>query len=171
MKKLLYILGILLLSSQSCTEDADVWDSSVNGVSGEWYVRYDHAIYGEDPFGAGYTPLLTFNTADDNGTEMWLTDIISGTPKFWDYKVKIPVDMETMTFGSEDVVQNESYDVEVKIMNGKVIKKAVTLPSGYVADSIYFEVWFGDLEVSTGIENDKLLVGGYRKTGFEEDEP
>jgi hypothetical protein len=102
---------------------------------------------------------------------MWLTDIISGTPKFWDYKVKIPVDMETMTFGSEDVVQNESYDVEVKIMNGKVIKKAVTLPSGYVADSIYFEVWFGDLEVSTGIENDKLLVGGYRKTGFEEDEP
>jgi len=168
MKKiLLYTFGILLLSVTSCTEDADIWDSSVHDLSGEWYVRYDHATYGEDPFGAGYTPLLTFNTADDNGTEMWITDDGS----FWDYKVKIPVNMETMTFGSENAIPNESYDTEVKIMNGKVIKDAVTLPSGYVADSIYFEVWFGDLEESTGIPDDKLLVGGYRKTGFAEDEP
>lgn len=168
MKKIaLYIVGISLFALSSCTEDAEIWDSSVLDLSGEWYVRYDHATYGEDPFGAGYTPLLTFNTADDDGTEMWLTD----DGEFWDYKVRIPVAADSLKFGSDNTVPNQSYDIDVKIMNGKVIRDAVTLPSGYVADSIYFEVWFEDLEDATGIPNDKLLVGGYRKTGFAEDEP
>jgi hypothetical protein len=168
MKKIAYYtIGILLLVFSSCKEDAEDWDSSVHDLSGEWYVRYDHATYGEDPFGAGYTHLLTFNTADDDGTEMWLTD----DGAFWDYKVRIPVMTDSLKFGSDNPAPNQSYDIEVKIMNGKVIRDAVTLPSGYVADSIYFEVWFEDLEDATEIPNDKLLVGGYRKTGFEEDEP
>ncbi len=103
---------------------------------------------------------------------MWLTDIVAGTPRFWDYQVRVPVHVQTMTFGSDQLLPNESYDIGVKIMNGKVIEDAVTLPSGYVADSIYFEVWFEDLEEgSGGAITDKLLVGGYRKTGFAEDEP
>ena len=44
-------------------------------------------------------------------------------------------------------------------------------PSGAVADSIYFELWFEDLEFATGITSDTLLVSGYRRTGFLEDEP
>ncbi len=168
MKKLaLYTLGILLFSFMSCTEEAEVWDSSVLDLSGDWMVRYDHEEFGEDPFGAGFSALTTFNTAADNGTEMWITD----DGHFWDYKVKIDTDPEMLTFGSEKQVINsvDGYDIAIVIKNGKVIKDAVTQPSGFVSDSIYFEIWFEDLEESTGIAEDKLLVSGFRRTGFSED--
>jgi hypothetical protein len=32
-------------------------------------------------------------------------------------------------------------------------------------------LWFEDLEVQTGIASDTLIVSGYRRTGFLEDEP
>lgn len=169
MKK--YIYGLLSLSlvlvMTGCFEEPENWYSSTTDYDGEWYVRYDHETYGEDPFGASYVTNLTFNTAADDGKEIWLED--SGD--FWDYKVKVVVDQETLTFGSEEVLVNQvdDYAIGVKIMNGKIIKNAVTLPSTLVVDSIYYEVWFEDLEGATGIANDKLLVGGYRRTGFEED--
>jgi hypothetical protein len=153
-------------------EEVDVWDSSVKDISGEWFVRYDHHVLGENYLGAGFTPLMTFNTADDNGTEIWITD----EGKYWNYKVKITVDPKTLTFGSDEEVINTAsdskgnlYDIKLKIRNGKIIKDAVTQPSGYVSDSIYFEVWFEDLEDETEIVNDTLFVGGFRKSGFLED--
>lgn len=158
----------MIFSVFSCTEDPEVWDSKVLELSGDWFVRYDHEKYGEDPFGSGFTPLMTFNTAKDDGTEIWITD----DGNFWDYKVKVNVNTSNLTFGSDQALVNsvDGYEISVKIMNGKIIKNAVTQPSGYVSDSIYFEVWFGDLEDATGIANDKLLVGGYRRTGFPVDD-
>lgn len=168
MKKVIYILFILFLgvSFQSCEKEIESGGTAVEQMAGDWWVRYDHDSYGEDPFGAGFTQLITFNTASNSETEFWLSD----EGHFWDYKVKIPVATSSMTFGGDQPVANESYEVDVKIMNGKIIKNAVTLPSGHVTDSIYFEVWFGDLEDATGIANDKLLVGGYRRTGFPVDD-
>ncbi|MFV0507349.1 MAG: lipid-binding protein [Bacteroidales bacterium] len=170
MKKLsFFIIGLFILTTfSSCMEDAEVWDSSVNGLSGQWYVRYDSKTQ-KDPFGSGYTEALTFNTAADDGKEIYLTDIIDGTPSFWKYRVRVPVDVSKMSFGTNDVLTNdvEDYEIKVKVMNGKVTPKAKTLPSGYVADSIYFEIWYDDLPQGT----DKLIATGYRKTGFEEDEP
>ena len=157
----------MIFSVFSCTEDPEVWDSKVLELSGDWFVRYDHESYGEDPFGSGFTPLMTFNTAKDDGTEIWITD----DGNFWDYKVKVNVNASNLTFGSDQALVNsvDGYEIGVKIMNGKIIKNAVTQPSGYVSDSIYFEVWFEDLEDQTGIANDKLLVGGFKRSGFTED--
>ncbi|NLU38869.1 MAG: hypothetical protein GXX78_08270 [Bacteroidales bacterium] len=169
MKKIvLYTLALFMIFSVfSCTEDPEVWDSKVLELSGDWFVRYDHESYGEDPFGSGFTPLMTFNTAKDDGTEIWITD----DGNFWDYKVKVNVNASNLTFGSDQALVNsvDGYEIGVKIMNGKIIKNAVTQPSGYVSDSIYFEIWFEDLEDATGIANDKLLVGGFKRSGFTED--
>lgn len=167
-KVILYFLALFMIFSVfSCTEDPEVWDSKVLELSGDWFVRYDHESYGEDPFGSGFTPLMTFNTAKDDGTEIWITD----DGNFWDYKVKVNVNASNLTFGSDQALVNsvDGYEIGVKIMNGKIIKNAVTQPSGYVSDSIYFEIWFEDLEDQTGIANDKLLVGGFKRSGFLED--
>lgn len=169
-KVILYFLALFMIFSVfSCTEDPEVWDSKVLELSGDWFVRYDHESYGEDLFGSGFTPLMTFNTAKDDGTEIWITD----DGNFWKpgYKVKVSVNVANLTFGSDQALVNsvDGYEIGVKIMNGKIIKNAVTQPSGYVSDSIYFEIWFEDLEDATGIANDKLLVGGFKRSGFTED--
>ncbi len=65
----------------------------------------------------------------------------------------------------------DGYDIKVLVRNGKVIKDVSLRPSGTIADSIYFELWFEDLEGETGIAGDTLIVSGYRRTGFLEDEP
>lgn len=170
MKKYILFITLLALIVSACDlkEDYEVERSKVVDAAGQWFVMYNHPTYGEDPFGAGFTSLKTFNTAADDGKEIWLTD----EGNFWDFKVKIPVNLENMTFGSENEVTNavDGYDIKVIIKNGKIIKNASVQPSGATTDSIYFEVWFEDLEGSTEIANDKLLVSGFRRTGFLEDE-
>lgn len=169
MKNILFITFIsLILTACDLKEDFEIEKSQVVEVAGEWYVMYNHETLGEDPFGAGFTSLMTYNTAADDGQEIWLTD----NGNFWDYKVKIPVNLETMTFGSENTVVSvvEDYTINVIINNGKIIKNASLQPSGVMMDSIYFEIWFEDLEDATETPNDKLLVSGFRRSGFLEDE-
>lgn len=169
MRDLLIIaLFAMVVSSCDLKEDYEVEKSKVVEAAGQWFVVYNHETLGEDPFGAGFTALKTFNTAADDGQEIWLTD----EGNFWDYKVKIPIDLQSMTFGGQDTVINAvaDYDIKVMVRNGKIIKNASVQPSGATTDSIYFEIWFEDLVDATEIPNDKLLVSGFRRTGFLEDE-
>lgn len=173
MKKIIYSIfsiSLLLFLFTACDdEELEIWESSTGKIDGNWYVSYDHSQYGVDPFGVGLTLVHTYNTAADNGQEIWLTD----EDHFWSYKVQVPANPDNLTFGSSDVVTSvvEGYDIQVRVTNGKIIKDAVELASGVMSDSIYFEIWFEDLHESTGIENDTLFVSGYRQTGFNEDEP
>lgn len=160
-----FILGIAFLSSCEFFHDVNKQDepeieySSTFPISGEWYVQFDHETLGEDPNGAGLVPLFTYNTAADDGRNIWLSD----DGNFWDFKVKIECDVKSLSFGTADSVANVSYDVNVLLQNGKIIKNASLQPSGVYMDSIYFEVAFGD-------EDGKFLVSGFRRSGFLEDE-
>lgn len=170
-KNIIYLVSLALLMSVlfiGCDEEPEIWMSSTADFDGNWFLRYDHSYYGIDPFGAGRTEHYTYNTSDNDGLYIWLDD----DGNFWDYKVKVPVDKSTLTFGSNDTLTSivDGYEIKVLIRNGIIVKDAVTLPSTSVVDSIYFEVWFEDLAGSTGIISDTLFVSGYRKTGFEEDE-
>lgn len=169
-KNLIYLFSFaLLFGLWGCeTEEPEIWMSSTSELDGNWMLRYDHGTFGEDPFGNGFTEHYIYNTSANDGTGLWLED--HGT--FWDYKVRIPVNVESLTFGGDAAVTNQidDYDIQVKIRNGKIIKNAVTLPSTLVVDSIYYEIWFEDLEGATGIADDVLYVGGHRKSGFSEDE-
>jgi hypothetical protein len=171
MKKNILPIALIVLIFSSCDKKGEFVnkESSVVALAGEWYVHYDHPVYGADPFSVGYTRVITYNTSADDGEEMWLND----EGNFWTYQVKIPVDVSTLTFGSQDTVLNavDGYDIKVLVRNGKIIEKASVRESGAIADSIYFELWFEDLEGSTGIAGDTLIVSGYRRTGFLEDEP
>lgn len=156
MKKiLLYTLGLLLFSVMSCTEEAEVWDSSTHDFDGDWWV--EHSL---DGHGYGIATLQTYNTAANDGKEIWITD----DGNFWDYKVKCPVNKTDLTFGGVDLA-NTAYASKVTIKDGKILKNAAHSPSGAVVDSIYYKVSFDDDE-APGIFYE---VKGIMKTGFEED--
>lgn len=170
MNKTVYFLTIVFLFGlYSCEqEEIDPGKVKSNSMSGEWFVMYNHPVYGEDPFAVGYTSLITSSAASESSTEMIITD----EANFWDYRVKSVFNESTNTFGSEDTLVNyiSGYEIKVLVRNGRIIEDAVSLPSGVVSDSIYFELWFEDLEDATAIPNDVLLVSGFRRTGFLEDE-
>lgn len=135
--KILYItLSIFALVFFSCEKDEpEVEYISTWPVSGEWWVTYKFDYDGtvDDWYGVGYTRLLTFNTASNTGDSIWITD----NGNFWQFQVKVPVNMGTKTFAI-----NEGADIvwedPTTITNGKVIE----LPDG---DSIYMEIeWASD---------------------------
>ena len=171
MKKyfLLIVFGSLLFSACDKKPEFEEENSATVAMAGEWYVHYDHKDYGADPFGVGLTPVMTYNTSDNVATHIWITD--GGS--FWNYLVKIPIDLSTNTFGGVDTLISAATDYAIKVIveNGSITKNAVLLPSGTMADSIYFDIFFEDLEGATGIPSDRLNVSGYRKSGFVEDEP
>ncbi len=84
----------IMLSSCDKKEEFVNEESKVVEIAGEWYVHYDHPVYGPDPFGAGYTSLITYNTSADDGQVMWIND----QGNFWTYQVKIPVNLSDTYF-------------------------------------------------------------------------
>jgi hypothetical protein len=153
------IMFVFLAIFNACQEDPEIWNSSTTNFDGNWYVMY--SIDGEPE--SDYTTLYTYNTAANDGSEIWLTD----EADFWDYKVAVPVNQENLTFGSSSALTSivDGYTIEVTVNNGKIIKDAAELHSGAIVDSIYFEVEFGD---KPGVI---YQAAGFRKTGFEDDEP
>ena len=151
-------------------EETDVWDSSVKDVSGEWWVRY--TLNGVEQ--KGYVKLITSNTAADDGKSIWIDD----QGKFWTYKVKCPVNMNSMTFSGDQLISaaisnGSLYDIGVTVADGKVIKKGGFSTSGVVTDSIYFKVSFEDDVDENGDPapySNIYEVSGVRRTGFVEDE-
>jgi hypothetical protein len=170
MKNSIYILtAFFAFILTSCkTDDIDPGAAANNELSGEWFVEYNHSVFGHDPFGVGYTRLLTATTSSESATDLIVTD----EENFWSFRVKARMDIASQRFGSPDTLENYVVDNDIKVLirNGRIIEDAVTTTAGVVTDSIYFEVWFEDLEGSTGIASDTLFVSGYRRTGFLEDE-
>lgn len=162
------IIGLLSLSSCSKLYD---WNqpkekgieySVIWPMSGEWFVTYKLED-GTDVLG-GYTKLFTFNTASESTSEFWITDHESGSPNFWDFRAKCPINLGTTTFGSNDLIQNESYEIKMKITEGKIILKGGFSLSNVVTDSIYMKLEFSDDPGTI------YIASGVRRTGFLEDE-
>lgn len=129
--------------------------TGVEQMSGDWFVKF---MSGNQVL-QDYTLLSTYNSAANNGKEIWLDD----HDKTWHYKVKVPAEYSSFTF-SGDNLQNTSYDIKMKISDGKVLKKAATSTGGNKTDSIRFNVEFSD---DPGVV---YTVAGYKRTGFAEDE-
>ncbi|MBW8359375.1 MAG: hypothetical protein K0M63_06180 [Weeksellaceae bacterium] len=162
------IFNLLLLFSLigfviSCDRvgDGDVSDdqggTTTQDMAGDWYVKF--TIDGQDVYNLGYTLLSTYNTAANNGQEMWIDDHANT----WEYKVKTPINYGAKTFGGSNL-QNQSYDVTMNITEGKILKGAATTSGGNKSDSIVFKVEFADDPGTI------YTVGGYKRTGFAEDE-
>lgn len=166
MKKILNIafLLTLFLSFGSCSKE-DIPMTSTVELAGEWMVTVDvidgDDVY-EDGYGMGQMLWLTYNTNADNGKELWLDDL----GNFWETKVKLPCDVQTLTFGSSTPVENQAYeDCEVTVTDGKIVKNGTLTPSGMPADSIEFYITYSDDDYGY-----VYYVHGYRRTGFVADE-
>ena len=178
MKKLKNILLVAVilsaLSLSSCSKlfewnqpkEVEQENSSIYPMGGEWYVTYtfdDGSGVIDDYYGAGTGTLITYNTADESTTEMWMHD-----DYFWATTYKVPINLGAQTFSSTDSLESSfdhgSYDIKVLVSNGKIIEDGGTSPSGVASDSIYFEIQYED---DPGVV---YYISGIRRTGVLDDE-
>lgn len=167
MKKILYTLSIIAscLFIAAC-EKTPVGMTETVEAAGDWYVQAhlcdaNGSVIEEDCYGLGDWHTLTYNTAANIPTEMYVGDLAN----FWDYTVKVKLDLNTMTFSTNGAVQNESYDCQVTITNGKITPDGATTPSGMPADAIEYVISFDDDDEGTYYK-----IQGYRYTGFAMDD-
>lgn len=163
-----YIIGLfslLVFVLAGCEKD-EIGNTATVSLAGEWYVTVDAAdeggnVIAEDCYGMGHIHMNTYNTAANTPTEMYVDDI----KNFWDFKVRVKSDVNTLTFTSGGAVPNEKYDCNVTIDDGKILLGAATTPHGTPADSIVYYVSFSDDEPGM-----RYKVSGYRYTGLAEDD-
>lgn len=175
-KILIALVAILIIGTTGCTklyemnqpEEPEVEYSAIWPLSGEWWVvyRFDDGNGNiDDWYSVGYTPLFTYNTADEDTDKMWISD----GGNFWWYTIKSNCNVDGLSFTGTDLVSTYDtgdgiYDIKCNITNGKVIEDGGKSTSGIVTDSIYFEIEFED-DPGTIYQ-----CSGVRRTGFLEDE-
>ncbi|MGN0191524.1 MAG: lipid-binding protein [Candidatus Cryptobacteroides sp.] len=172
-KKIIYgLIAGLALMLASCTKDQP-GGTQVEALSGDWYVQVDGAYDDptledyEDVFGKGRFHLLTYNTAADRKGEFIIDDL----NEFWEFKIIVPCNLETLSFSCEDAKNMvEGYeDLRVKVIDGKVVPDGTVTPSGAKADYIEFYVIFSD-DTTIPTYYDKLKISGWRYTGLTNDD-
>ena len=155
-KYLIYTVLFISATLFSCDmkEDYEQIDSQVVAAAGEWWIKFSKTDYQ-----TGYLKVLTFNTADDIATEMWISD--NGNWK--NIMFKCPVDISKLTFEGSNLDDIKS-DASINVTNGKIELGAGLSTTGNVTDKISFEISFSD---EPGVVYKAV---GTRKTGFVEDE-
>lgn len=164
MKNIFLILIAGALVFASCEKEYEVVNTETVDLAGQWWLTFETSA-GTYSYYSG----LTYNTAADDGSAIWVSD----QGGFWDFKVKVPVQsLDDMTFGGDNLEnQVDGYPIAINIRNGKVLKDAGTTISGRVVDSIYYEIWFEDAGDYGFGADEYFTVGGVAHTGFEEDDP
>jgi hypothetical protein len=175
MKKIvLYTIALAATLFIAACEKEDIGGAASEAMAGEWYVTAaaidgNGDVVDEDFFGIGRFHLDTYNTASNSATEMWIDD----NTNFWEFKIKITVDLATKTFQATDA-RNEHYpnpeDCLVTISNGKILYGAATTPGKMPADSIVFNVSFSDDTYPATYGYAEYRIAGYRYTGFVNDD-
>lgn len=154
-------MSLLVLVLASCDKDP-IGETNGVALAGEWKVMIDaldasgNVVY-EDYMG-GYCDVITYNTNKDDNQEIWVNDLRS----FWDYAVKVPCNIDNLTFGSTTPTENYKYECNVTIWDGKITPNGTVTPYGdVVTDAIEFKLSFDD-------DSDGFIyfVHGYRRTGL-----
>ena len=194
MKKIYFaILALAALTLASC-EKEPIGGTAVEAMSGQWHVQVDgydlegdSVVIPDFNFEAGYTEnphfvIITYNNAANDPNKLYISD----RGEFWEFTVLADCDLNTLTFGSKDSLQNEAYDCKVKLTNGKIVKNGTKTPSGAVADYIQFDITFSDDDLyeilGEGYEDyagygwgdvygfNTYRISGWRYTGLAADE-
>lgn len=172
MKKYLILLfAAFALTFTSCEKETDPGATATEALAGQWTVtavavdQSGKVIFEDaDLFGLGRFQIDTYNISSNVNDTIWIND----NKNFWDFKVKIKADLNSLTFSGTNL-QNKSYNSKVTIENGKILKGAATTPSGMPADSIVFTVTFNDDTYPAKYGYYGYRVAGFRFTGFETD--
>jgi hypothetical protein len=157
MKKIILIVSaFLLILFAACTKNPlDPGNTAAHTVANEWWVTF--TLNGTDLIGT-HVKIATYNTSE-NKDSIWVDDL----QDTWQFKVKAKADYHSLTFSTKDA-QNEYYDIQVNLTNGKIIPKGGHSKTGNVADSIYFEANFTDDPTNT------YIISGTARTMYAEDD-
>lgn len=169
MKKVLYFATLLLaMVFASCSKE-EIGETATQATAGEWYVTLagcdedDNVIFEDD-----YRwHCLTYNTAKNVPTEMYITDL----GEYLGIMVKIDVNPAAKTFSTanNDWVENMMDDNKIKIWGGKIVYGGGTQNNGSVADYIEFNIAL-DNDEDAGVEYHHLKVKGVRYSGLTEND-
>jgi len=159
MKKLsiigLALTVLVILGLTSCKRTLPDYGrtSTVKFSNGWWCNLYQggSALYAKPAF------FSTYNTSA--GDSIWVDDLAN----LWDFKVKAAIDQAGLTFSTKNA-QNEYYDIQVTITDGKILPKAGHSITGLATDSIYMKVVFSDDPTTT------YEIKGTARTGQEADD-
>lgn len=175
MKKFAYIFVALftVLVVTSCSKD-EMGGTASESMAGQWYVSVDgvdengEVIDGfEDFFYDGRQMILTYNTAANDGKELYVDDLNA----IWEFKVRTQANVANGTFATEGAVANETYDgCDVTITGGKILPKAGRQNNGSPADSIVFWITFSDDTYTARYGHSGYRVSGIRYSGLAEND-
>ena len=132
---------------------AGKWDVTVNVVDASGNVLY------EDPYGMGVITIYTYNTSDNNTTEMWLDD----DHQFWAFKMKVGINYEARSFSCPSKDYDADGTGQAEVTNGKILEGAAKNLHGMPNDSIVFDIKFSDDDYEF-----IYRIAGQRYTGFYE---
>ena len=144
MKKVLYLATMLLCMAFTSCQKEDIGGTATESLAGDWYVEAnvvnaDGSVI-EDPYGLGRFQILTYNTSANNPSEIWIDD----SKNFWNFKVKVNGDINTLTFNAAGAENQRGDEITVNITNGKIIKNGGVQNNGSPADYITMDVEFSD---------------------------
>jgi Lipid-binding putative hydrolase len=152
----LIMVSILFVACRK-EHDDDAGATNTAAMAGEWWVqiKVNNALVAPDFF-----KVLTYNTAENVATKMWIDD----QEHIWPFKLKIDVDPAAKSFSAANAT-SEYTSITVKLANGKMLDKVSKGPvSNAVTDSIYFEAEFSDDPGTT------YQFSGYKRTRWPEDD-
>lgn len=176
MKKIVYIAASLLLCLTvfSCSKE-DIGGTATESMAGDWYVICDavdeNGQVVEEDFNEGYFHILTYNTAENVPTKLYVDD----EENMLGLKVVATADMNAMTFSTPDTLDVEcgyaSYvNGRAIVTNGKIIKNGGHQKNGSVADSISFYVEYSMDELAANYDYKKYHFHGIRYSGLVEND-
>ncbi|OBQ56022.1 hypothetical protein JJL45_05605 [Tamlana sp. s12] len=159
------IIGALILmvslSFTSCdeVEDVNVGGSSVEKMSGDWWVIALEPDGVTPAYGGDYVQFSTYNTAANNDM-MWVDD----HGHWMEIKTQVETDLDAMTFEGEPNSDELITGGTVSVTNGVITKATYETSSNTMVDEITFEAEF-DWAPGTVFK-----FKGHKRTGFAEDE-
>lgn len=144
MKKIIYLLGFLMLGIISCEKEenaATADEIKVIDITGQWEVT----AYNDSTLISGPFKVITLKNPSAENDSITILDT---EVKFWEFQIKAFADNKNGTFQTElSNCEVSEEAIGIKISNGKVFN----------SDSIYFEIQFED--DTTPYENTYRLKG------------
>lgn len=146
--------------------DEEAGGTNVQNLAGHWMVTVDivdeqgQTLY-SDPYGLGEIEMFTYNTAANDADSIWITD----AHNFWQFEMKIPCNVNTLTFSCPEKDYDAAGTGKAIITNGKVLLGAATNLHGMPNDSITLDITFNDDDPAYGYI---YRLSGQKYTGFYE---
>ena len=138
--------------------------TNVEKMAGRWDVVVDavdesgNVLY-EDPYDMGTITIMTYNTADNSTSQMWLDD----NNNFWAFQMKVDINYQARTFSCSSRDYDAAGTGQAEVTDGKILEGAAKNLHGMPNDSIVFNIKFSD-------DANELIyrISGPRYSGFYE---